>query len=99
MKRHLGVDYKFGRDEHGQYIQTTMKDYHESMVQDYEKVMSGSIKTFSTRAAVTRSAINEIILIEEFRSFVGRIMFACGKTEPSNTIKGMQGIDCASDIP
>ena len=32
LKRHLGVDYEFGRDEHGEYIQTTMKDYHESMV-------------------------------------------------------------------
>jgi hypothetical protein len=88
LKRHLGVDYEFGRDEHGEYIQTTMKDYHESMVRDFERDMSGSIKTFSTPGAAVTPPLrslpdDEIILIEEFRSFVGRIMFACGKTEPT----------------
>jgi hypothetical protein len=50
--------------------------------------MSSSIKMFSTPgAAVTpplrSSPDNKIILNEEYRSCVGLIMFACGKTEPT----------------
>ncbi|KAI2489962.1 Reverse transcriptase (RNA-dependent DNA polymerase) [Fragilaria crotonensis] len=88
LRRHLGVDYEFGHDEHGQYIQSTMKDYHEAMVRDFEKEQYCSIKTFSTPGAAVSPPLrsspdDEIIMIEEFRSFVGRIMFACGKTEPT----------------
>ena len=88
LKRHLGVDYEFGCDAQGRYLLSSMTEYHDSMVRDFEKDMSGSIKTFSTPgAAVTpplrSSPDDEIILNEEFRSYVGRIMFACGKTEPT----------------
>jgi hypothetical protein len=88
LKRHLGVDYDFGCDAHGQYIRSSMTEYLDSMVRDFETDMSDSIKTFSTPgAAVTpplrSSPEDEIILNEKFRSYVGRIMFACGKTEPT----------------
>lgn len=88
LKRHLGVDYKFGRDEHGHYIGSSMKDYHESMVRDFEKEEFGSAKTFSTPGAAVTPPLrstpdDEIIMLDKFRSYVGRIMFACGKTEPT----------------
>jgi hypothetical protein len=88
LKRHLGVDYKFGCDAQGPYIQSSMTEYLNSMVRDFEKDMSGLIKTLSTHgAAVTpqlrSSPDDKIILNEMFRSYVGRIMFACGKSEPT----------------
>ena len=66
-----------------------MKEYHESMVRDFEKDIGSSLKTFSTPgAAVTpplRSTPEDEIILndDEYRSYVGRIMFACGKTEPT----------------
>ena len=88
LLRHLGVNYKFGSDEHGLYIQSTMKEYHESMIRDFEKDTDNSLKMFSTPdAAVTppmcSSPEDKIILNKEYRSYVGGIMFACGKTEPT----------------
>ncbi len=73
LKRHLGMDYEFGCDAQGRYIRSSMTEYHDSMVHDFEKGMSGSIKTFSTPgAAVTpplrSSPDDEIILNEKFRS-------------------------------
>jgi hypothetical protein len=67
-----------------------MTEYLDSMVCDLEKDMSGSIKTFSTpSAAVTpplrSSADDEITLNEMFCSYVGRIMFACGATGPTQS--------------
>ncbi|KAI2505738.1 GAG-pre-integrase domain [Fragilaria crotonensis] len=88
LSRHLGVDYKFGRDEHGPYILSSMNEYHESMIRDFEKDIGSSLKTFSTPGAAVTPPLrstpeDEIILNEEYRSYVGRIMFACGKTEPT----------------
>jgi hypothetical protein len=65
-----------------------MTDYNESMVRDFEKQKSCSIKTFSTPGAAVSPPLrstpdDKIIMIDKFRSFVGRIMFACGKTEPT----------------
>jgi hypothetical protein len=86
---HLGVNCKFGRDEHGLYIQSTInKEYHESMIRDFEKDTDNSLKTFSTPGAAVAppmysSPEDQIILNKEYRSYVGRIMFVCGKTEPT----------------
>jgi hypothetical protein len=88
LKRHLGVDYEFGSDSEGDYIKAHMTDYIEAIVRDYEVFKESGIKEFSTPgASVTpplRSSVDdEIIDMEPFRSFVGRILFACGKTEPT----------------
>ena len=88
LKRHLGVDYEFGTDSEGDFIRSYMTDYVESIVRDYEEFKESGIKEFSTPgASVTpplRSSVDdEIIDMEPFRSFVGRILFACGKTEPT----------------
>jgi hypothetical protein len=89
LKRHLGVDYEFGTDEDADYILSNMTDYIEAIVRtNYEEYMESDIKEFSTpRASVTpplrSSPEDEIINMELFRSFVGQILFACGKTEPT----------------
>jgi hypothetical protein len=45
LKRHLGVDYEWGCDAHGKYIQSSMTEYLASMVCNFETDMSDSIKT------------------------------------------------------
>ena len=87
LKRHLGVDYEFGTDEDGDYILSNMTDYVQSIVRDYEEYMESEIREFATPGAsvtppLRSTAEDEIINMETFRSFVGRILFACGKTEP-----------------
>ena len=88
LKRHLGVDYEFGKDQEGHFIKASMSEYHACIVRDFEKDMETRIRINNTPGlAVTpplkSTSEDEIILHEEFRSYVGRIMFACGKTEPS----------------
>ena len=88
LSRHLGVDYKFGRDEHRPYILSSMNHHHKSMIRDFEKDIGSSLKTFLTPGAAVTPPLrstpeDEIILNDEYRSYVGRIMFACGKTEPT----------------
>ena len=88
LSHHLGVDYKFGRDERGTYILSSINEYHESMIRDFEKDIGSSLKTFSTTGTAVTPPLcstpeDEIIVKEEYRSYVGRILFACGKTEPT----------------
>jgi uncharacterized protein YihD (DUF1040 family) len=54
LVRHLGVDYEFGRDEHGNYIKSSMTPYIESIVRDFEKDLATTLKDYKTPgAAVT----------------------------------------------
>ena len=88
LKRHLGVDYEFGTDEDGDYIMSYMTDYIKAIVRDYEEFTETEVKEFTTPGASVTPPLrstpeDEIINMETFRSFVGRILFACGKTEPT----------------
>ena len=64
-----------------------MKDYADSMTADFVQEF-GSIRDTNTPgptgAPPTRSSTeDEILQMERFRSFVGRLMFAARTTEPS----------------
>ncbi|KAI2500538.1 hypothetical protein MHU86_13962 [Fragilaria crotonensis] len=88
LKRHLGVNYEFGTDKNGDYILSGMTDYLEAIVRDYEEYIGSDVKERSTPGASVTPPLrstpeDEIINMEMFRSFVGRILFACGKTEPT----------------
>jgi hypothetical protein len=88
LVRHLGVDYEFGRDDYGVYIKSSMTEYIESIVRDFEKDFATTLKDYRTPgAAVTpplhSTSEDEIVRHELFRSYVGRVMFACMKTEPT----------------
>ena len=88
LVRHLGVDYEFGRDDYGNYIKSSMTEYIESIVRDFEKDLAATLKDYKMPgAAVTpplcSTPVDEIVLHELFRSYVGRVMFACGKSEPT----------------
>jgi hypothetical protein len=88
LKRHLGVDYEFGCDSTGPFIRSSMQDYTQAIVRDFASDMESSIKEFNTPGAAVTPPLrstddDEIIDMELFRSYVGRVMFACGKTEPT----------------
>ena len=51
LKRHLGVDYDFGKDSEGNYIRSHMTDYMEAIVRDFEKDMERSVKEYKTPGA------------------------------------------------
>jgi uncharacterized protein YihD (DUF1040 family) len=54
LVRHLGVDYEFGRDAYGDYIKSSMTEYIESIVRDFEKDLATTLKDYKTPgAAVT----------------------------------------------
>jgi hypothetical protein len=88
LVRHLGVDYEFGRDDFGNYIKSSMTEYIESIVRDFEKDLATTLKDYKTPGAAVTPPLrstpeDEIVLHELFRSYVGRVMFACGKSEPT----------------
>jgi hypothetical protein len=88
LVRHLGVDYEFGRDDYGNYIKSSMTEYIESIVRDFEKDLATTLKDYKTPGAAVTPPLrstpeDEIVLHELFRSYVGRVMFACGKSEPT----------------
>ena len=87
LQRHLSIDYEFGTDEHGTYSRCSMDKYTTSMIDDFTEEF-GSIRDFNTPgitgAPSTRSRSKDTIVeMERFRSFVGRLMIATGKSEPS----------------
>jgi len=88
LERHLGVDYEFGLDEYGSYIKSSMTEYIASIVRDFEKDLATTLKDYKTPGAAVTPPLrstpeDEIILHELYRSYVGRVMFACGKSEPT----------------
>ncbi|KAI2503033.1 gag-polypeptide of LTR copia-type [Fragilaria crotonensis] len=54
LVRHLGVDYETGRDKSGKYIRSSMTDYLEAIVRDFETDVNAKVKEHKTPgAAVT----------------------------------------------
>ena len=54
LVRHLGVDYEFGTDTNGKYLKSSMTDYLQAIVRDFEKDMKLKLKEQKTPgAAVT----------------------------------------------
>ena len=89
LRRHLGVDYEFGSDHLGNYLRCSMDNYVASIVKDFTEEFNPT-REFNTPGATgpppTRSTKDDsIIEMEKFRSYVGRVMFASGKTEPTTS--------------
>ena len=87
LTQHLGVNWKFGDDENGPYLEGSMYEYTKSICNDYEKFMGASIKPQNTPGALNvklqknHDELN-IVNIDEFRSFVGRILFMATQSRP-----------------
>ena len=89
LQRHLGVDYEFGSDHLGKYLRCSMDNYVASIVKDFTEEFNPT-REFNTPGATgpppTCSTKDEsIIEMESFRFYVGRVMFALGKTEPTTS--------------
>ena len=98
LVRHLGVDFAFGTDTNGKYLKSSMTDYLQAIVRDFEKDMESKLKEQKTPGAAVTPPLrsteeDEIVMQELYRSYVGRLMFACGKTEPtlSNACRELTG--------
>ena len=86
VKRHLGIDYYWKRDEQGEiYLETTMEKRAAGIVATYEKHIGGKVKEFDTPGA-PRSVLgaNEgvVVNIDVYRSLVGKLMFYTTKIGP-----------------
>jgi hypothetical protein len=87
LTRHLGVNYEFGFDEHGNYLASSMVDYVKAVVTDFEELTGGPVRSFLTPGVATTPPLKsvdpeEVIEIEKYRSFVGRVLFSVSKTDP-----------------
>jgi hypothetical protein len=65
-----------------------MTDYLQAIVRDFEKDLELKLKEQKTPGAAVTPPLrstedDEIVMRELYRSYVGRLMFACGKTEPT----------------
>jgi hypothetical protein len=83
----LGVNYEFGVDEHGNYLASSMVDYVKAVVTDFEELTGGPVRSFLTPGVATTPPLKfvdpeEVIEIEKYRSFVGRVLFSVSKTDP-----------------
>ncbi|KAI2512112.1 GAG-pre-integrase domain [Fragilaria crotonensis] len=104
LVRHLGVDYETGRDQTGKYIRSSMTDYLQAIVRDFENDMELKLKEQKTPGAAVTSPLrsteeDEIVMQELYRSYVGRLMFACGKTEPTLSNAACRELTCHLNAP
>ena len=87
LKRHLGVNWTFGEDEHGRFLESSMPAFIDSIMKDYEKYMETPSRTFQTPGSpgtppMKNTTEDTTVNMEDFRSYVRRIMFSVEKTDP-----------------
>ena len=95
VRKHLGVDYEFYRDEYGDMCaKCTMDKKVKDIVKSYEEFIGAEAKVFQSPGApnsVLDKNEGEVVDINEYRSFVGRIMFFSTKIGPklSNAVRDL----------
>jgi len=85
LKKHLGVWYEYGRDEHGLFLEASMRDY----VKDAQKMFTDAVGR-PARPAKTPGYPNtslvkntgDVIMKDEYRSLTGKIMYFVKKIRP-----------------
>ena len=85
LKKHLGVNYEWGTDEEGDYVKAEMKKNAEKFINCYEKMFEKNVKVAKT-PGFPGKCLNknegEVIMLDEYRSLVGQIMFYMVKVGP-----------------
>jgi hypothetical protein len=95
LSKHLGVTYEFHDDGS---LTMHQDDYIQDIIENYEK-MFGPSKSFSTPGypGTTLSKADKTshspVLLSEYRSFVGKVLFAMKKTYPeiANAVRELAG--------
>jgi hypothetical protein len=85
LRKHLGVWYESGYDEVGRYLEASMEDFVQGMVDDYKEIFGRKPKMSKTPAfpgsVLTRNT-EEVVLHKEYRSLVGKILYFVKKVSP-----------------
>ena len=85
LKKHLGVNYEWGEDEYGNYVKAEMKKNAEKFISCYEKMFNKNVKVARTPGFPGKCLSKnegEVIMLDEYRSLVGQIMFYMVKVGP-----------------
>ena len=87
LTRHLGVDWKFDTDDNGDYLESSMILYANSIFKDLETFINKLLKLHNTpgpsHTCLMKNENQESIKNQdEYRSFVGRLLFMARKTDP-----------------
>jgi hypothetical protein len=88
---HLGVDYKLCEDADGKYFECSMESYLSDAVKKFEELTGKEVRNYATpgRAHTCLEKYDgDPVNQEEYRSHVGKILFAIKKVLP----------DCANAI-
>ena len=93
LKKHLGVWYEEGIDEHGEYLMASMKDYLMEIIKNFEKAIGRIVKVQPTpgypNTVLVKDTSEPAVQQEDYRSIVGQLMYFCKRTPPetSNQIR------------
>ena len=86
IRKHLGVDYDFYKDKNEDIcVKCTMDKRIRDIIKSYEEFIGGEVKIFQSPVApnsVLDKNKGEVVDINKYRSFVGRIMFVMTKIGP-----------------
>jgi Reverse transcriptase (RNA-dependent DNA polymerase) len=103
LSRHLGVDYKFGKDLHGKYIEMSMKPFVDEIVRDAEAIYGKELREFATPGYPNvHLAKHDGVPVNQpdYRSLVGKALYLTKKVEPncSSSVRELSSfLDCPSD--
>ena len=102
IETHLGVDYKLCEDEDGKYFECSMESYLCDAVKKFEEFTGKEVRNYATpgRAHICLEKYDgEPVNQEDYRSHVGKILFAIKKVLPdcANAIRDLSShLQCPS---
>ena len=86
ISKHLGVEYEWGEEESGEiFCKATMKKEIAVIVDEYEKYIGKKVKEYDSPGIPNEALVkneDKVIDIDNYRSFVGKIMFVATKVCP-----------------
>lgn len=87
LSKHLGVYYKKGRDDIGDYFELSMEKYRQELIADYEAVR-GKAKLAKTPGfpgeSLIRETENEVVDLNDYRRILGKATWFTQKILPEN---------------
>ena len=85
MKKDLGVRYNWGQDKVGLYLESSMEDFVQVMLQDYHDIFGKYPRDASTPALpgiVLKKNPDKVTLHKRYFSMVGKLLYFVKKFGP-----------------
>ena len=85
LSKHLGVWYKWGEDNLGRYLESSMENFVQGMTKDFQSLFGRLPKIATTPGlpgVCLRKNTSEAIKHAEYRSMVGKILYFVKKVSP-----------------